>query len=160
MMRVVSSCASRWSVMPCASVAGWDLKSAVGREDPNRARNAHFLRHRPDRGGAAQDHGYAERAGGRQATRPPGPPLLRVRSPLRSCWSAPATRAGRAMSPRPRRTGGGARPEANGVSEVTRAVLAAVFAGAVAAKLAFRKDRLRAPMPWVDDFSQGTVRLI
>jgi hypothetical protein len=34
--------------------------------------------------------------------------------------------------------------EANGVSGVTRAVLAAVFAGAGAAKLAFRKDRLRA----------------
>jgi hypothetical protein len=64
------------------------------------------------------------------------------------------------MSPCPRRTGGGAWREANGVSEVTRAVLAAVFAGAVAAKLPFRKDRIRAPMPWVDDFSQGTVRLI
>lgn len=50
--------------------------------------------------------------------------------------------------------------EANGVSGVTRAVLAAVFAGAGVAKLAFRKDRLRVPMPWVEDFSQDTVRLI
>ena len=56
--------------------------------------------------------------------------------------------------------GGDAGPEANGTSGVARAVLATVFAGAGAAKLAFRKDRLRAPMPWVDDFSQGTVRLI
>jgi hypothetical protein len=56
--------------------------------------------------------------------------------------------------------GGDVGPEANGVSGAARAVLAAVFAGAGAAKLTFRKDRLRAPMPWVDDFSQGTVRLI
>jgi hypothetical protein len=41
-----------------------------------------------------------------------------------------------------------------------RVVLAAVFACAGGAKLAFAKDRLGGPMPWVEDFSQGTVSLI
>lgn len=56
--------------------------------------------------------------------------------------------------------GSGAGPEANGGLGISRAVLAAVFFGAGAAKLALPKDRLRVPMPWVDDFGQGTVRLI
>jgi hypothetical protein len=34
------------------------------------------------------------------------------------------------------------------------------FAGAGGAKLVFPKDRLLAPMPWAENFSQGTVRLI
>lgn len=39
-------------------------------------------------------------------------------------------------------------------------ILAAVFVGAGGAKLAFPKDRLGGPMPWVEDFSQGAVSLI
>jgi hypothetical protein len=51
-------------------------------------------------------------------------------------------------------------PEENGALGSARAVLAAVFAGAGGAKLVFPKDRLLAPMPWAEDFSRGTVRLI
>lgn len=48
----------------------------------------------------------------------------------------------------------------NGLSSAARILLAGVFAGAGGAKLVFKKDHLRAPMPWVDDFSQSTVNLI
>lgn len=43
---------------------------------------------------------------------------------------------------------------------VAHGLLAAVFAGAGTAKVAFPKDRLRKPMPWADDFSQFAVSLI
>jgi uncharacterized membrane protein YphA (DoxX/SURF4 family) len=43
---------------------------------------------------------------------------------------------------------------------VAQIFLALVFAGAGGAKILIRKDRLRGPMPWVDDFRQPTVRLI
>ena len=48
----------------------------------------------------------------------------------------------------------------DGVLRNAQGLLAAVFAGAGAAKVAVPKDDLRTPMPWVDDFSQSAVRLI
>jgi len=48
----------------------------------------------------------------------------------------------------------------NGLSRAARLLLAGVFSGAGGVKLGFPKDRLRASMPWVEGFSQGTVRLI
>lgn len=80
---------------------------------------------------------------------------------IRRSWLRAARRRAERSAPASQvRAGGGAEPQANDASGVAPAVLAAVFAGAGAAKLAFRKDRLRAQMPWVDDFSQDAVRLI
>lgn len=55
---------------------------------------------------------------------------------------------------------GGAGRHADDGCRAARPLLAAVFAGAGGAKIAFPKDRLGGPMPWVEDFSQGTVSLI
>ncbi|MFC8501906.1 DoxX family protein [Pedococcus sp. NPDC057267] len=48
----------------------------------------------------------------------------------------------------------------NVVVWVVQVVLALFFAAAGLVKLSRRKEELRQRMAWVDDFSQGTVRLI
>ncbi|MGC5167214.1 DoxX family protein [Luteimicrobium sp. DT211] len=43
---------------------------------------------------------------------------------------------------------------------IVAGVLAAVYLGTGITKLAYAPDRLRPQMPWVDDFSPATVKLI
>jgi uncharacterized membrane protein len=43
---------------------------------------------------------------------------------------------------------------------IVAGVLAAVYLGAGLTKLAYPPDRLRAQMPWVDDFRAPTVKLV
>ena len=136
------------------------LKSIVIKGDPNHARNAHFLRHRPDRGGAA-------RSWGRRAGFVVGKQLDRLDRHCRAFVAlSPFVLVGTwdssgacdvSPSQAYRRRGAGSERRLRGHAGRSRRGIRRCRGGE--ARLP-QGPASGAEMPWVDDFSQGTVRLI